>query len=59
MVRTHLRQDMWYARSSQPRSLPPVMASDLITQLVYSGSSFMHSGRISWPALLGLAQFFL
>ena len=40
MVRTHLKQDMWYARSSQPRSLPPEMASDLITQLVYRGSSW-------------------
>ena len=39
--------------------LPPERASLFMRQLVYSGSNFMHSGRINWPALLGLAQFFL
>ena len=42
-----MREDMEKALSSQPMSLPPDMASDLIRQLVYRGRSFMHSGRIS------------
>ena len=39
--------DMAKALSSQPRSVPPEIASDFSRQLVYRGSSFMHSGRIS------------
>ena len=51
--------DIKKARSSQPTSEPPERASDFSKQLVYKGNSFMHSGKISCPAELGLAQFFL
>ena len=45
------------ALSSHPTSAPPARASDLSRQFVYNGNSFMHSGRINWPAELGEAQF--
>ena len=45
--------------SAYPTSAPPAIASDLTRQLVYKGRSFMHSGRMSCPALDGEAQFFL
>ena len=47
LLEDSMREDMEKALSSQPMSLPPDMASDLIRQLVYRGRSFMHSGRIS------------